>query len=200
MSGPGSGPPAWFGGAASGTLSSDMAIDFEQEYGVNAGYVQELFEGWRNDPAGVEESWRKIFERLSAEGIGGAKAPAGGPGTAAAGSVPSGVASALAAADGPDLSDDPEMELLVGVAGKIATNMEASLDLPVATSVRNMPAKVLGENRSIINEHMLVRAIGKSSYTHLFAFALARALGEMLRVQASYVESGGKRYAACPST
>ncbi len=49
-----------------------MAIDFEQEYGVNAGYVQELFDGWRSDPAGVEESWRKIFERLSAEGMGGA--------------------------------------------------------------------------------------------------------------------------------
>ena len=40
-----------------------MAIDFEQEYGVNAGYVQELFEDWKSDPQRVEESWRRIFER-----------------------------------------------------------------------------------------------------------------------------------------
>ena len=194
---PGSGLPAWFGGAHGVTLSGEMAIDFEQEYGVNAGYVQELFEGWRSDPAAVEESWRRIFERLSGiDPVGGA--PSGSP--AAQGAAPGGgSAPASAPADqGPDLSDDPEMELLVGVSGKIATNMEASLDLPVATSVRTVSAKVLGENRSIINEHMLVRAIGKSSYTHLFAFALARALGEMPRVQASYVESGGKRYRRVP--
>ena len=193
-SGPGYASLAWFGGAVSGNLSSDMAIDFEQEYGVNAGYVQELFDGWRSDPAGVEESWRKIFERRSSEGASGTVPPGGASGASSSGSA----GTAAVVPEGPDLSDDPEMELLVGVAGKIATNMEASLSLPVATSVRNMPAKVLGENRSIINEHMLVRAIGKSSYTHVFAFALARALGEMPRVQASYVESGGKRYRHVP--
>ena len=44
-----------------------MAIDFEQEYGVNAGYVQELFEDWRNDPDAVEESLAGLCEsRLAA--------------------------------------------------------------------------------------------------------------------------------------
>ncbi|MEM9803283.1 MAG: multifunctional oxoglutarate decarboxylase/oxoglutarate dehydrogenase thiamine pyrophosphate-binding subunit/dihydrolipoyllysine-residue succinyltransferase subunit, partial [Planctomycetota bacterium] len=72
------------------------------------------------------------------------------------------------------------------------------LDLPVATSVRTISAKLLGENRSIVNEHMLVRAIGKSSYTHIVAFALARALGEMPRVQSSYEEHGEKRFRRVP--
>ena len=167
-----------------------MDIDFEQEYGVNAGYVQELFEGWRRAiPSRRGGELAQVFERLSAEGIGGAKGRAD---RAAAGVDGLGVASAAAAADASTLGATPRWSSSIGVAGKIATNMEASLDLPVATSVRNMPAKILGENRAIINEHMLVRAHGYRP-THLLAYALARALGEMPRVQASYVESGGMR-------
>lgn len=161
-----------------------MAIDFEQEYGVNAGYVQELFEDWKSDPQRVEESWRRIFER--------------------AGDTPARSRPAAAAASAPSESDfdpasDPELEALVGVAGKIAVNMEASLELPVATSVRTLSAKILGENRAIINEHMLVRAFGKASFTHIVAYALARALGELPRVQSSYVEHGEKRYRRVPA-
>ncbi|MEM8709769.1 MAG: 2-oxo acid dehydrogenase subunit E2, partial [Planctomycetota bacterium] len=173
-----------------------MAIDFEQEYGVNAGYVQELFDDWKADPAKVAESWQKIFERA------GETPRQGGSGVAASGSAAaSGAAAAGASAsdDGFDASADPELEPLVGIAGRIATNMEASLELPVATSVRTLSAKILGENRGVINEHMLVRAFGKASYTHIVAFALARALGENKRVQSSYVEGGGKRYRRVPT-
>jgi len=34
-----------------------MGIDFEREYGVNAGYVQALHESWVADPDSVEASW-----------------------------------------------------------------------------------------------------------------------------------------------
>ncbi|MEM9803368.1 MAG: hypothetical protein AAGA20_23825, partial [Planctomycetota bacterium] len=100
-----------------------MAIDFEQEYGVNAGYVQELFEDWKSDPGAVEESWRKIFERA------GDAAPSSRE-TRAKGN---GAASAASAGDSDfDPKSDPELELLAGISGRIAENMEASLDLPVA--------------------------------------------------------------------
>ena len=56
------------------------------------------------------------------------------------------------------------------------------------------PAKVLMENRAILNEHMQVRALGKASYTHLIAFALAKALGESLRMISSFEEHDGKPY------
>lgn len=182
-----------------------MAIDFEQEYGVNAGYVQELFDDWKNDPDRVEESWRKIFERAgdggrSPSASSGASGGGFGRGvsTGASSGVSSGQSSSSAADEGFDASSDPELEPLIGIAGKIAVNMEASLSLPVATSVRTISAKILGENRSIINEHMLVRAIGKASYTHIFGWALARAIGELPRVQSAYVEGGGKRYRRVP--
>ena len=51
-----------------------------------------------------------------------------------------------------------------------------------------VPAKVLTENRSILNEHMQLRAYGKASYTHIIAFALARALSEYTRMIASFVD------------
>lgn len=182
-----------------------MAIDFEQEYGVNAGYVQELFDDWKSDPAQVEESWRKIFERAGSGGASGTtrSGPDAGPDSGGSG-FGRGLAQAPAkpraaqAPEGFDPDSDPELEQLRGVAGKIAVNMEASLELPVATSVRTLSAKILGENRTIINEHMLVRAFGKSSYTHIVAFALARALGELPSVQCSYVEVGEKRYRRTP--
>ncbi len=171
-----------------------MAIDFEQEYGVNAGYVQELFEDWRNDPEAVEESWRKLFERADSGGT----RVSGSGGSQSVREAPSGDSGGPASGDAFDPASDPELEALIGIAGRIATNMEASLQLPVATSVRTLSAKILGENRSVINEHMLVRAFGKASYTHIVAFALARALGEQPRVQSSYVEGGGKRYRKVP--
>jgi len=184
-----------------------MAIDFEQEYGVNAGYVQELYEDWESDPDSVEESWRKIFERVAEKGgpvqrsaARAAEAPASagnGFGAGVAG-APAKERRSAAEVDGLDPENDPELEPLRGVSGKIAENMEMSLELPVATSVRTISAKILGENRAIINEHMLVRAYGKSSYTHIFAFAMARAIAELPNVQSSYVESGGKRYKRTP--
>ncbi|MFT7167346.1 MAG: 2-oxoglutarate decarboxylase [Paracoccaceae bacterium] len=179
-----------------------MAIDFEQEYGVNAGYVQELFDDWKADPAKVAEIWQKIFERVGKESSSGASrasssGSSSGEGDAAKGSQAN---SAQAKADAAfDASADPELEPLIGIAGRIATNMEASLELPVATSVRTMSSKIMAENRGVINEHMLVRAFGKASYTHLVAFALARALGENMRVQSSYVVGGGKRYRRVPT-
>lgn len=178
-----------------------MAIDFEQEYGVNAGYVQELYADWERDPDAVEESWRKIFERVAEKGgpSQGSSAPPGGFGAGVAGAQAAPPERRSAAeVDGLDPENDPELEPLRGVSGKIAENMEASLQLPVATSVRTISAKILGENRTIINEHMLVRAFGKSSYTHIFAFAMARAIAELPNVQSSYVESGGKRFKRTP--
>ncbi|QDV06862.1 Multifunctional 2-oxoglutarate metabolism enzyme [Planctomycetes bacterium Poly30] len=175
-----------------------MPIDFEQEYGVNAGYVQELFDDWKADPAQVAESWQKIFERAG-KSSGSDQAGKGSDSASASGSAGDAAAPKAASAPEFDASADPELEPLIGIAGRIATNMEASLEIPVATSVRTLSAKIMSENRGVINEHMLVRAFGKASYTHLVAFALARALGENKRVQSSYVEGGGKRYRRVPT-
>lgn len=161
-----------------------MTSEFESEYGVNAGYVEGLFETWKSDPGGIDPSWRKIFERKT-----------GAPPYVEPSSPKPAATTAVATEQ--TLGDDHER--LSGVAGRIARNMADSLEVPTATSVRTLPAKVLYENRQILNEHLKVRALGKASYTHLIAYAMAKALGENLRLVASFVEKDGKSYRKVPS-
>ncbi len=179
-----------------------MGFDFERDYGVNAGYVQALFEDWKRDASSVDESWQRIFERVDGRAGG-----SGGGGSTSARGVPTvrEPQAALphkevreAASATPKRQEDSELELLRGIAGRIVSNMEDSLTLPTATSVRTIPAKVLAENRAVMNEHMAVRALGKTSYTHIIAYALAKALGETPRMVASFVEHEGRPYRRVP--
>ncbi|WP_444541786.1 2-oxoglutarate dehydrogenase E1 subunit family protein, partial [Asanoa siamensis] len=60
-----------------------------------------------------------------------------------------------------------ETTTLRGVAAKIVQNMDASLAVPTATSVRAVPAKLLVDNRIVINNHLARGRGGKVSFTHL---------------------------------
>jgi len=188
-----------------------MAIDFEHEYGVNAGYVEALYSEWQADPERVDESWRRIFERVGgddaeaapeerAENDAAANAGTANAARTVAARAPAAVTgpAAPAAIKGPPVADDASFVALRGVAGRIVANMEASLGVPTATSVRTVSAKILGENRQVINEHMLVRAFGKASFTHLVAYALVRALGENPRLHCSFVRQDGTGYRRLP--
>ena len=76
---------------------------------------------------------------------------------------------------------------LRGAGARIAANMTASLGVPTATSVRDVPAKLLEVNRRIANNYLARARGGKVSFTHLIAYALVRALSDvpaMLRVHA----------------
>ena len=158
-----------------------MGIDFESEYGVNAGYVEELHGKWLTNPKAVEDSWAKIFARLD---------PAGAEKAAAApAKAPTPKAEATKGSSPMESDESNEYEKLKGVSRLIVKNMTASLEVPTATTVRVVPVKLLDENRRLINEHMAVRALGKASYTHIIAFAMIRALGEMPRVQSAFEEN-----------
>ena len=65
---------------------------------------------------------------------------------------------------------------LKGPAARVVTNMEASLAVPTATSVRAVPAKLLIDNRIVINNHLARARGGKVSFTHLIGYALVKAL------------------------
>jgi pyruvate/2-oxoglutarate dehydrogenase complex dihydrolipoamide acyltransferase (E2) component len=65
---------------------------------------------------------------------------------------------------------------LRGVAAKIAENMAASLSIPVATSQRQIPVRVIEENRNLINKQRAMQGKGKLSFTHLIAWAIVRAV------------------------
>ncbi|MDX1748568.1 MAG: 2-oxo acid dehydrogenase subunit E2, partial [Halobacteriales archaeon] len=81
--------------------------------------------------------------------------------------------------DGAEADDgeeqEPEPTRLRGVQATIVKNMEESLGVPTATSVRSVPAKLLEVNRQIINNHLRRSRGGKVSFTHLIAYAMVKA-------------------------
>ncbi len=77
-------------------------------------------------------------------------------------------------------------EPLRGVAAKIVMNMEASLHVPTATSVRDIPAKLLEVERNIVNRYLARTRGGKVSFTHLIAFAITRALDAVPAMRNTY--------------
>ncbi len=85
-----------------------------------------------------------------------------------------------------------ELHILKSAARATAKHMEASLSIPTATSQRQIPAKLLIENRALINAHLARTVGGKVSFTHLIGYALVEALCEMPDLNVRYTLEGGK--------
>ncbi|MDO4916644.1 MAG: multifunctional oxoglutarate decarboxylase/oxoglutarate dehydrogenase thiamine pyrophosphate-binding subunit/dihydrolipoyllysine-residue succinyltransferase subunit [Rothia sp. (in: high G+C Gram-positive bacteria)] len=64
---------------------------------------------------------------------------------------------------------------LRGPAKAVVTTMEESLEVPTATTVRAVPAKLLIDNRMAINEYLKRTRGGKISFTHIIGYAVIRA-------------------------
>ncbi|MGA0733534.1 MAG: multifunctional oxoglutarate decarboxylase/oxoglutarate dehydrogenase thiamine pyrophosphate-binding subunit/dihydrolipoyllysine-residue succinyltransferase subunit [Candidatus Nanopelagicales bacterium] len=95
----------------------------------------------------------------------------------------------------PVVNEEPKestTEPLKGVAARVVTNMEASLTVPTATSVRSIPAILLQENRVFINEHLARRRGGKVSFTHLIGFAVVKALKAIPDMNVAYTQIDNK--------
>ncbi|MEE6273401.1 multifunctional oxoglutarate decarboxylase/oxoglutarate dehydrogenase thiamine pyrophosphate-binding subunit/dihydrolipoyllysine-residue succinyltransferase subunit [Georgenia wangjunii] len=91
-----------------------------------------------------------------------------------------------------DGDGEPEQVKLRGPAARVVTNMEASLEVPTATSVRAIPAKLLVDNRIVINNQLTRGRGGKISFTHLIGYAVVEALVDMPEMNAMYEEMDGK--------
>jgi len=91
----------------------------------------------------------------------------------------------------PDGAGPTEIRLR-GAAARTAANMAASLAVPTATSVRAVPAKLLVDNRIVINNHLGRGRGGKVSFTHLIGYAVVRALAAVPEMNDSYTEEDGK--------
>ncbi|SEF87122.1 2-oxoglutarate dehydrogenase E1 component [Actinacidiphila yanglinensis] len=115
-------------------------------------------------------------------------APAPAPAPAAAKPAPAKPAAAPAAA----AATETEYVPLRGPAAAVAKNMNASLELPTATSVRAIPVKLLFDNRIVINNHLKRARGGKVSFTHLIGYAMVQALKAMPSMNHSFALKDGK--------
>ena len=162
--------------------SSEPTDALARDFGPNAWLAMDLLDQYRQDPQALPPSWRTYFQgrggRAGAPPDGAVPAP--GPAAPAAG----------AGASPPPPDGVPS--LLAGPALRVAQNMEASLGIPTAASVRVIPARILEENRRLINEHRDSAGQGRISFTHLVAWALLRALEAFPRLNDAYGVVDGK--------
>ncbi|MDT0441540.1 multifunctional oxoglutarate decarboxylase/oxoglutarate dehydrogenase thiamine pyrophosphate-binding subunit/dihydrolipoyllysine-residue succinyltransferase subunit [Streptomyces johnsoniae] len=105
---------------------------------------------------------------------------------------PAGKPAAKPADGGAGAPEGPELVTLRGPAAAVAKNMNASRDLPTATSVRAVPVKLLFDNRIVINNHLKRARGGKVSFTHLIGYAMVQALKAMPGMNHSFAEKDGK--------
>ena len=87
---------------------------------------------------------------------------------------------------------------LRGAAARVVANMETSLTVPTATSVRAVPAKLLADNRIVVNNHLRRARGGKVSFTHLIGYALVKALQTHPEMNNSFAEVDGRPALATP--
>src|SRR5271157_5529617 len=157
-----------------------MSPKSDSEMGINSWLEDELYSQYLHDHSTVDESWQRVFERPSAA--------QGNSGTDTA------VHAAQEARLGTGESGPEQLQPLRAAAGRIAENMAASLAIPLATSQRTIPVKVMDENRRIINQHRTLLGRGKVSYTHLIGWAIVKALAEFPGLNHAYAEKDGQPF------
>ncbi|MFH9401856.1 multifunctional oxoglutarate decarboxylase/oxoglutarate dehydrogenase thiamine pyrophosphate-binding subunit/dihydrolipoyllysine-residue succinyltransferase subunit [Streptomyces sp. NPDC017638] len=126
-----------------------------------------------------------------------AAAPAQAPAAKAAPAQPAQPAQAPAqpkakAAPAKEAPEGPELVTLRGPSAAVAKNMDASLEMPTATSVRAVPVKLLFDNRIVINNHLKRARGGKISFTHIIGYAMVQAIKAMPSMNWAYGVKDGK--------
>jgi len=188
------------------------------DFGGNYVFALDLLEQYRKDRASVEPSWRTYFDVATGatrvpEPKAGAPAAAPEPAVTvieapkpAPSAVPAagqglqtlersgptaGGSRSTAVARVPVLPGDI-LQPIRGGAVRIVENMEASLHIPTATSVRTVPVRTLEENRRLLNKHRESSGLTKVSFTHMVAWAILRALDAFPRMNDAFAEVDGQ--------
>ncbi|MDP9101657.1 MAG: multifunctional oxoglutarate decarboxylase/oxoglutarate dehydrogenase thiamine pyrophosphate-binding subunit/dihydrolipoyllysine-residue succinyltransferase subunit [Actinomycetota bacterium] len=193
----------------------------QTDFGANEWLVYEIHQQFLRDPDSVSPEWREFLSDYHPNG--GPPADGAVPPSPAA-AIPTEVTSAPAEAvptpaapapvpvpptvsppaappaGGPVAVADPVATStpLKGASARVVSNMETSLHVPTATSVRAVPAKLLQDNRTVINRHLARSRGGKVSFTHLIGYALVKAVADVPVMNLSYAEVDGKPFVVDP--
>ncbi|OMC45762.1 alpha-ketoglutarate decarboxylase [Mycolicibacterium fortuitum] len=191
-------------------------------FGQNEWLVEEMYRKFREDPSSVDPSWHEFLVDYSPEPTtdntvangqpaapaappSPAPAPPAAPAAAPAQAAPAKAAPAKAAPpakaakSGPSPAEDDETQVLRGAAAAVVKNMNASLEVPTATSVRAIPAKLMIDNRVVINNHLKRTRGGKVSFTHLLGYAIVQAVKKFPNMNRYFAEVNGKPAAVTPA-
>lgn len=196
------------------------------DFGANSWLVDELYEQFKVDRNSVDKEWWPILENYKpattsavsasstpAQSAAAAEHPVTAP-IPVIGLQPVARTTAKPAAPAPipaqapkpaaktveqEPADEDKVTPLRGMTKTLAANMDQSLTVPTATSVRTIPAKLMIDNRIVINNHMSRSRGGKVSFTHLIGWALIQTLKEFPSQNVFYAEIDGKPSVVAPA-
>jgi len=166
-----------------------------EELGPNSGFFEEMHARYLENPESVGKQWREFFGEVPAPAPTPPPAPAppAEPEPAPpAEPTPAPAAAEKPAAPGPLVLAGDEATTMRGASAHIVANMEASLGVPTATSVRTVPAKLLEVNRQILNNHLARTGGARVSFTHLIAFAVLKALDQVPSLNSGFGFADGQ--------
>jgi 2-oxoglutarate dehydrogenase E1 component len=180
----------------------------EAIFGPNSALVEELYDQYQNSPDSVPAHWKRYFDELNGlptdtaepeettpiKTAPVAEADSKGAKTKQAPAVQK----ATPAKKEVETPKNAELEKIKGVATKIVENMDESLEVPTATSLRVLPVKMMVEDRVIINRYLLQKNEPKASFTHFIAWAIIRALKDFPNLNSSYLYKDGNHYRVKP--
>ena len=177
-----------------------------------------MYRKFREDPSSVDASWHEFLVDYDAEATGDtsadkqpaastpappqpvpARSPAPPAVPAAAGNGEASAPVAAARPSGPPPAEGDEVQVLRGAAAAVVKNMSMSLDLPTATSVRAIPAKLMIDNRVVVNNQLKRTRGGKISFTHLLGYAIVQALKQFPNLNRHYADVDGKPTSVTPA-
>jgi len=185
------------------------------DFGGNYVFALDLLEEYRQDRKSVEPSWRTYFdaalgvapepETPSVTVIVKEAAPEPSPTaresraearpTLARRDVPEAPAGPRSKAIAPvSILPGDILQPIRGGAVRLVENMEASLSVPTATSVRTMPVRTVEENRRLLNKHRQSAGQSKISFTHIVAWAILRSLDTFPRLNDAYAVVDGEAH------
>jgi len=197
-------------------------VSSEGDFGANEWLVDELYEKFKADRNSVDKAWWPVLETYRP--VTGDVAPADGAAPGASeprpltapipvlGAQPVARTTAKPAAPQPipaqvpkrapsaeDSEDEDRVTPLRGLPKTLAANMDQSLSVPTATSVRTIPAKLMIDNRIVVNNHLSRTRGGKVSFTHFIGWAIIKALKEFPSQNVFYAEVDGKPSVVAPA-
>jgi len=135
------------------------------EFGVNKWYVTELLDEYIESPDKVPDEWKTFFKSINIK---------------------------KEIHKYPEPVNGDKAVPIRGAGAKIIENMDSSLSIPTASSMRTVPVKILEENRRILNKYLSQRLKLKISFTHIAGWAIVKALNELPVMNYAYTVVNGE--------
>jgi 2-oxoglutarate decarboxylase len=167
-------------------MASEEVSKYHQElfnhFGYNFGFVADLLEKYLEDHSSVSDYWQNFFDEITSNG----NIKTSKPKQKDSKSVTSSASIDNKPKHNFEFTEEDEIKLVTGVGAKIIENMDASLNIPTATSLRSISVKLLEENRRILNTHLQRINAGKVSFTHIVAYAVVCGLKKYPSINNSF--------------